>query len=337
MSAPVRARALLAGLFLLAPLVRAAGDAPPVGEAKPAAAAAEVESAAFKSDNPLHAEADAVLNEARANLGDAAAARQRIARLEGVAARFPDYKFRADALYYAGLNWQTLGQDDQAAAAFEAALRVEPDIAKETPIVAYLKAARGHTFVRRANLVLLAVLVAVLVPALGRLTRADAATLPWGRLFAVYGAVVAVWTALVLLLPATLGPPGSGLADFPKPTLSNFRLGQIGDGPLRALLGYGAGAILATLPVVAAAARIRRPGRRIFVTTAGVLAVVTALMGLYGVRHLYADARYSAAGQRLVFLVRSIDTPRDVPDAMLPLYDTNFAARVRAARALPAK
>lgn len=119
---------------------------------------------------------------------------------------------------------------------------------------------------------------------------------------------------------------------FPKPVLSDFRLGQIGDEPLRALLAYGLGAILATLPIVASTARIRRPGLRRMLTILGVLAVVGTLLGLYAIRHLYVNARYQADSNRLVFLVRSIDSIKEVPDEMLPLYDKDFVRKIQESR-----
>lgn len=322
---------LVAGTCAFAlPAPGAEGEKP--ADAKPAEAAPAGEDAGFKSDNPLHAPADIVLNEARANLGDAASARQRIVRLEDMLARFPDYKYRADAYYFVGLNAQLLGENDRAVRAFEDALRAEPGIADETPIASYLRAAKGRTFLRTANVALLALLAVVLLPALWRLTRADGATLPWGRLFAVYVGATAAWIALVYLLPGALGSPHAGMDAFPKPVLSDFRLGQIGDEPLRALLAYGLGAILATLPIVASTARIRRPGLRRMLTILGVLAVVGTLLGLYAIRHLYVNARYQADSNRLVFLVRSIDSIKEVPDEMLPLYDKDFVRKIQESR-----
>jgi tetratricopeptide (TPR) repeat protein len=314
-------------------LPAATGDVPTAAMATNAAAPKVAEDAGgFTSDDPAHLSADIVLNEARANLGDAAAVRQRIARLEGVLARFPDYKFRADAFYFIGLNAEALGEHERAVHAFESALQVEPGIANETPILSYLRAARSHTFRRAADGVLLALLAAALLPALFCLLRPDAADLPWRRLFAVYGAALAVWALLVALLPVFAGPLRIGLDPFPKPVLTNFRLGQIGDGPLRALFGYGAGAILATLPVVAACARMRCPVGRRVLTGLGTVAVLAAVLGLYAVRHLYVNARFQREGARLVFFVRSIDSMKEVPDAMLPLYDEKFAKRVIEAR-----
>ena len=325
------ASVLLAGLLACAAPARAAEEtnAPAV---QPTAGATTVGEPVFHSDDPKYADADATLNEARANLGDNAAARQRITRLQGVLARFTDYKYRADVFYFIGLNAQYLGENQQAVAAFESALRTEPEIANETPIVAYLRAARSQVFLQLGNILLLVLLATALLPALLRLTCADTALLPWKRLFAVYAVTAVVWIALVFLLPALLGALKSGLDPFPKPVLSDYRFGQIGDEPLRALFGYGLGAILATLPIVAATARIARPGLRWALAVLGVLAVISALMGLYGIRHLYVSARYPGSCSRVVFLVRSVDSMQDVPDAMLPLYEDDFRKRVLESR-----
>ncbi len=322
---------LLSGLLACAAPARAAEETP-APAVQPAASATAVVEPGFKSDDPKYADADEALNEARANLGDAASARQRITRLQGVLARYADYKYRADAFYFIGLNAQYLGENKQAVDAFESALRAEPEIANETPIVSYLRAVKSQVFLQVANVLLLVLLAAILLPALLRLTRADAATLPWKRLFAVYAIAAVAWTALVFLLPALLGALKSGLDPFPKPVLSEYCLGQIGDEPLRALLGYGLGAILATLPIIAATARISRPGTRRALTSLGVLSVIGALMGLYGIRYLYVNARYQGDSRRVVFLVRSVDSMQDVPDAMLPLYEKDFRQRVLESR-----
>ena len=318
---------LLASLAICTSPARASEE-----KSAPVVQASAVTDPGFKSDDPKYAEADALLNEARANLGDAASARQRITRLEAVLAKYPSYKYRADAFYFVGLNAQFLGATDQAIQAFESALRTEPEIADETPILSYLRAAKNQTFLRVANILLLVLLAAALLPALARLTHADAATLPWKRLFTVYAITAVGWTALVLLIPTLLGALKSGLDPFPKPVLSDYRLGQIGDTPLRALLGYGLGAILATLPIVAATARIPRPGLRRALTLLGVLAVIGAMMGLYDIRHLYVNARYQNETRRMVFLVRSVDSMQDVPDEMLPLYDDKFRQRILESR-----
>jgi len=286
----------------------------------------------YKSDDPVYATADAVLNEARLNMGNATSARQRIAKLEDVAARYPQYKFLSDAYYFIGLNEQLLKDNPRAVLAFETALKIEPDIANETPILSYLRAAKSVTFRRMADVVLLVILAATVLIALFRLTRPDAANLPWKRFVGVYLAVSIVWGVFVLLLPFLLGPPHSGLEPFPKPVLANFRIGQIGDAPLRALFGYGLGAILATLPIVAACARVRsRPIRRLSLVL-GCLLAGGALLGLYTIRHLYVEARYQGSSARFLFLVRSIDTIQDIPDAMIPLYDADFAKKVRESR-----
>ena len=286
------------------------------------------ESPVVASSNGSQTEADVVLEEARSNMGDAAAVRQRIERLQSVLDRFINYKYRADLYYYLGLNEQTLGEYDKAIQAFEAALRTEQQIAVKTPIVSYLKAAKNRTLIRTTNIALIVLLIATLCPALWRLLREDAASLPWKRLFFLYLITVAAYSAVILLLPIALGPVHSGLSSFPKPVLSNFRMGQIGDQPLLALLGYGIGAILATLPVVAAASRLRTPVMKYMAAGVGAGLVVGSVMGLYGIRHLFLNAQYNRAEHRLVFLVKSIDSMKDVPDEMLPMYDDNFRKRI---------
>ena len=301
-------------------------------EAEPQEAPAE-----FKRDNPLHRAADAALNEAKAHTGSAETAMARAQRLEALAAKFPDYPYRADALYYAGVNWQILKQNERAIVAFKAALQAEPEIAKETPICSYLRMLEGQTFVQRTNAGLLALLAIVLVWSLGRLLQTNPA-LPWGMLFTVYAAFEVIWIALILALPMLLGRPAQAsqaFAAYPKPVLSDIALGELGDAPLRALLWYGAGAILATLPVVAAAATIRRRGIRIALSALGVLAMVAALLGLFGVRHCYADTQVDCGSHRIFFLIKSIATKEEVPDAMLPLYDKSFQQRILESRKHP--
>ena len=319
---------LLSAICAFAPALRAA-DAP--GSAAPA----EEAPAEFKSENPAYREADAVLNEARTHMGSADSAAARAQRLESMAAKFPDYPYRADVLYYAGLNYQMLKQNEKAIAAFEAALRYEPDIAKETPIQSYLKTLKSRTFVQRTNALLLVLLVASLALALGRLLRADV-TLPWGRLVAMYGLTIVIWMSLVMVLPGLLGAARTGLAAYPKPVLSNMCLGHMGDAPLRALLWYGAGAILATLPIMTAVATLRSRSARVLLSVLGVVAVVGAIMGLFGIRYCYADAQVDRGSNRILFLARIITTKEEVPDEMLPLYDKSFQQRVLASRHKPA-
>ena len=285
----------------------------------------------FKSENPAHREADAALNEARMHMGSLESAAERVKRLEGIAAKFTDYPYRADVFYYIGINNQMLQRYDEAVAAFEAALRTEPDIAKETPIVSYLNALKGRTFTKRASAMLIALLLAALALAFWRLTRADASVL-WGRLSATYVLTLAFWTALVFFLPTLLGQPRTGLAPFPKPVLSNFCVGQMGDYPLRALLLYGAGAILAPLPIVIAVSTLQRRSARALLTVLGVLAVAGSVMGLFGIRYCYADARYDAGSKRIFFLIKNIASKEDVPEEMLPLYDKDFRQKIMESR-----
>ena len=276
-------------------------------------------------------DADIALNEARLHMGSVESAAERVKRLEALVTRFPDYPYRADMLYYIGINDQMLQRYDEAIAAFEAALRAEPDIAKETPIVSYLKALKGRTFTKRATTILIALLLTSLGLALWRLTRADPALL-WGRLVACYAATTALWAALVYFLPAWLGQPRTGLELFPKPVLSNFGVGQMGDAPLRALLLYGAGAILATLPIVTALSTLKKRPARAILAVLGVATVAGSIMGLFCLRYCYADARYDAGSKRVFFMIKNIATKEDVPDEMLPLYDKDFRQRIMTER-----
>jgi len=316
-------------LFILASVICAIAFA--VRADEPKGAEPKEAPVEFKSENPKYHEADVALNEARTHLGSVTSAAERVKRLEGMVAKFPDYEYRADMLYYVGINDQMLQRYDAAIAAFEGALKAEPDIAKETPILSYLTALKGRTFVQQTNVGLLVLLVVSLLLAFGQLMRVNAA-IPWGRLILVYGACVAIWVAIVLVLPLVLGQPRTGLDPFPKPVLSDIALGQMGDAPLRALLWYGAGAILATLPIMVAVATIRRKTLRLLLSMLGPLAVVAAIMGLYGVRYCYNDTRYDREGHRIFFLVKNIATKEDVPDEMLHLYDKSFQQRVLASR-----
>lgn len=278
--------------------------------------------------DPRYAKADAVFHEAKSNMGDAATAQQRIAEIKAVLKEFPDYKKRAALLYFVGLNEQTLGHYEEAASAYEQALQEAPQLATKTPIMAYLKTAKNHTFIRMTNIVLIALLIAALLPALWRLTLKDSADIVWGRIFAVYAAATAIWVGVVFLLPSLYGTLSTGLENFPKPTLSNFKIGQMGDQPLVDLLAYGIGAILASLPIVAAASRVKKPPTRIGLTVIGFVVVTGSIMGLYGIRHLFASASFSPGKDRLVFMIKSIDSPGKVPDEMLPLYDEHFRQRI---------
>lgn len=295
--------------------------------------------AEFKSDNPAYRPADDALNEARLHMGSVESAVERVKRLEAIAAKYPDYAYRADVLYYLGVNNQMLMRYDAAIAAFEAALMAEPDIAKETPIVSYLRTLKGRTFTRQASATLITILLASLALAFWRLARSEAAV-PWGRLSVVYGLTLAFWAALVLLVPVVLGQPLTGLDPFPKPVLSDSHLGQLGDTPLRALLLYGAGAILATLPIIVAVATLTRKPARALLSGLGVLAVAGSIMGLYGLRYCYADTQYDAGSKRVFFLIKNIATKEDVPDEMLPLFDKDFRKKILESRrttATPAK
>ena len=315
--------------ILLIPLLGAlalAAHAEPSTNAEPQEAPTE-----FKSDNPFYRPADDALNEARMHMGSVESAAERVKRLEAIAAKFPDYAYRADVLYYLGVNNQMLKRYDAAIAAFEAALRAEPDIAKETPIVSYLTTLKGRTFTRQASATLIALLLTSLTLAFWRLTRTDA-PVRWGRLSSVYGLTLALWTALVCFLPALLGQPQTGLDPFPKPVLSDACLGQLGDVPLWALLLYGAGAILATLPIVVAASTLKRTPARALLAGLGVLAVAGSIMGLYGIRYCYADTRYDAGSKRVFFLIKNIATKEDVPDEMLPLFDKEFRKKILESR-----
>ncbi len=283
---------------------------------------------AYRSADPRFAEADAVLNEARLATANAVAAEARIAKLEGVIERFPDYPHRAMAEYYLGLNCQVLERYDQAAKAFAAALRDKPELEFKTSIMSYLDTARRRRFASRASLGLIGVLALALVMALWRLSRADSADIRWGRTIAPFAGALVVWAALVLLVPMLLGPPAKGLEKFPTPTLVGFRLGQLGDGPLRTLGWYGVFAILAALPVVAAASRLAGAARRILLGALGVLVVAGSLMGLFTLRYCWGQSQYDAGSGRINFLVKDIATQADVPDEMLPLYDPEFRERI---------
>lgn len=273
-------------------------------------------------------EADSILNEARLNTGDLASAPGLIDGLERMANKFPGYKYRADLYYYLGFNEQTLGEYSKAANAFQTALKIEPAIATETPIISYLRAAKNHTFIRVSNFLLIGLLIITLVPSIWQLTRKDMAGIKWGRIFSLYLIISALYAVIIFLLPVVFGSLKSGLEEFPKPVLSNFHIGQIGDQPLMALLGYGIGAILATLPVVTSASRIKSNVTKNVLTTVGVILVMFSVMGLYGIRHLFLQAKYNNEQNRFVFLSKSIDSMNDVPDVMFPLYEKDFVKRI---------
>jgi tetratricopeptide (TPR) repeat protein len=273
-------------------------------------------------------EADSVLSEARVNIGDTASANQRITKLEGVLKKYPGYPDRPEVFYYTGLNAQLCGQNNKAIQYYKAALKEKPLLAAQTSIVAYLKSAENIRFSRQVNFILIALLIITLIPALWRLTSHDAISLPWKKIFAVYSITVVVYAASVFLLPLLFGSMKSGLEAFPRPTLSNFHMGQIGDQPLMALLLYGIGAILITLPVVVATSRLKNIVIKNFLTIAGCILVVGSVMGLYGIRYLFLASKYNSKESRLVFMARSINSMKEVPDVMFPLYEEAFVKRI---------
>lgn len=136
------------------------------------------------------------------------------------------------------------------------------------------------------------------------------------------GSIVFSVPAALLAVPVLLaGAAALIVARMPRP-------GQIGDLPLLALLGYGIAAILSTLPIVAACSLLEKRSARISLSFLGCIAVIVAVMGLYAVRHLYVDSQYDSNAKRFVFLVKSINNLKEVPDEMLPLYDKDFAKRI---------
>jgi hypothetical protein len=280
-------------------------------------------------------EADSIFRVARTTMKDELNAPEFVASLEETIRKYPEYPMKGFLLYYLGLNARTGGDFAKATQAFKEALKAKPDIAYKTPIVSYLKTAKNGALLRIINIVCIAVLLISVLPSLIALTRESAADLPWGRMLAVYGVVLALWAAIALLLPRLYGSLAIEPGLYPKPTLSNASIGQIGDGALRALLGYGLFAILATLPVVVAVSRLKTGTVRTFAGIFGVIAVVGSLMGLYTARHLYTDSRYDGTTNRLVFFIKSITDPDEIPGVMFPLFDEQYRKHLIKERTVP--
>jgi len=285
------------------------------------------------NDSTAFPEADKALLEARVNLGDADDASIRIARLERMIDKYPDYPYRADLYYFIGLNAQLLGNDRKVVRALEAAAKADPAIADGTPLRGYLRTAKARTLRATMTTLLAAVLILCIVFALSQLGRPGTAALPWQRIIAVYAVTIGIWTLIAFFAPLVYGPLKAGLEKYPKPILSNYLFWETGTGALRALYAYGAAAVLATLPVIAAAAHLRKKAVRSIATVIGVIAVIGSVMGLYGMRNLFAKATFDGPTHRLVVFIKSIDSVDDVPDAMFKLYDKNFAKRVMEKRA----
>jgi hypothetical protein len=324
----LRASGFAAPRVLLAAFLAFAGSA--------AARAAELSRtsivAEYDSGQERFRGADRALNEARLATSDPARARQRVARLEAVLESHPDYPYRPMVRYFLGLNLKLLGEHGRAAEAFEAALEGRPDLAHRTPIMAYLRLARQREFVERAPRFLLAALALLLLVSVLPLFRADPSRVPWRRLGAIYGPAALLWPALLLVLPPLAGTPATGLEGYPRPALVNTGLGQLGDGVLRSLLGYGLAAILAAALVAIGASLLRSRPRRAAATVAGGLLAAALVMALFYVQRCHGRASYDARGRRLVFLVKEIAWKHEVPEEMLPLYDEDFRKKIVEAR-----
>ena len=280
-------------------------------------------------------EADSIFRVARTTMKDERNTPEFIASLEQTIAKYPDYPMKGFLLYYLGLNARTKGDFAKATQAFGEALKAKPDLAYKTPVVSYLKTAKNRALLRLINIICIAVLLITLLPSLIVLTRKSASNLPWSRILALYGAVLALWAIVALLLPRLYGSLAIEPGLYPKPTLSNASIGQIGDGALRALLGYGLFAILATLPVIIAASRLKAQAVRTAVSAAGVIAVAGSLMGLYTARHIYTNSRYDGKSNRLVFFIESITDPDSIPGVMFPLFDEKYREHLIKERTVP--
>lgn len=315
--------------------------------ANPTKAAGQQEAAATSGQKEMkkrmppwgdkYPEADAVFRDTRKSMKNAQNTPEFIATLEQTIAKYPDYPMKGYLLYFLGLNARTHGDYAKAVTAFEDALEAKPDIAYKTPIVSYLKAAKNRAVLKMIRIVCTVLLLLVLVPSLFGLTLKSAGELPWRRILTVYGVTLIIWAAIVFLMPKLYGSLAVEPGLYPNPTLSNTSIGQIGDDALQALLGYGLFAILATLPIIIAAGRIPKQAVRTMASVAGVIVVVGSLMGLYGVRHLYTDSRYDAGSNRLVFFIKSITNPAEIPDEMFSLYDENRRAHFLKDRELKRK
>lgn len=281
--------------------------------------------------------ADSIFRIARTSMKNEQNAPEFIAALERTIAKYPDYPMKGYLLYYLGLNARTKGDFPKATHAFEEALKAKPEIAYRTPIVSYLKTAKNGALLRMINIVCIAVLLIILLPSLISLAHKSAADLPWSRIFTVYAVALSLWAITALLLPRLYGSLAIEPGLYPKPTLSNASIGQIGDASLRALLGYGLFAILATLPVIIAASRIKTGTVRTSVSSIGVIAVVCSLMGLYSARHIYTDSRYDGKSNRFVFFIESITDPDKIPDVMFPLFDKKYREHLLEERKVPVK
>lgn len=266
-------------------------------------------------------EADSVFRAARKSMKSERNAPEFIAKLEQTIAKYPDYPMKGFLLYYLGLNARTNGDFSKAVKAFEEALKAKPDIAYKTPIVSYLKTAKNRALLRMIYIICSVLLLMALIPSLIGLTQKNAAELPWRRIVTVYGVTLALWAAIAFLLPRLYGSLAIEPGLYPNPTLSNVSIGQIGDASLRALLGYGLFAILATLPIIIATTRIQKQTLKTIVSVIGVMVVIGSSMGLYSTRHIYTDSRYDSESNRLVFFIKSITNPDEIPDVMFPMYD----------------
>ncbi|MFO7900135.1 MAG: hypothetical protein R6V58_13880 [Planctomycetota bacterium] len=273
----------------------------------------------YKSEDPAYREADELLNEVKFATSSPEKARTQIDQLEQVLAKYPDYPHRHAAHYFLGMNYQLLGEYGKAADAFESALERKPELASEMALDDRVETLRERHLAQTAPRILIFVILGLLVVGAIPMLKKERAPVPWVRLIVVYGAALALWGLVIWLVPILLGPPE--VSGYPRPTFVGYRLGQVGDGRLVALLGYGAGAIAAAFLLSVSLAGLRSAGLRRGLSLALVLLMTGSCMALYSVRNWYGQGEFGRYGGRLIVLIKDISEKHEVPDEMIPLYE----------------
>lgn len=284
----------------------------------------------FDHQDPRFAAGDALLNDCRLTTVDPTVAAQRVMRLEALLAAQPPHPDRALAWYFLGVNQQVCERFGAAADAFDQALELMPSLAQISAIEAYSSSCRKRHLAAVGPLWCGGLGGVFLLLGLVGCLSAPPGAVPWRRLVVAMGAALLIWLLLIPLVPLLMGAPApSALTGYATPVLVTSLPGEIGQRSLWILALYGAVAISAGFVLAAAAARLPRGRVPTAVLAAGLVAACVVGVGYF--RHFHG--RYHFRDGRLLFLAQEIAWKKDVPAAMLPLFDEDFRARIMEAQA----
>jgi len=293
-----------------------------LAEDHPSKSNARKQLARLASYEQQYAEANQILDDARFLCDDTEELQARIADLESVIVRYPDYPQMAKVHHYRGVNLMWLKEYGAAVGAFRRALQLRPGLGLVQPSGHYLKISRFewlNQFCPRLAWGVLALLALTAVVPAVRYRR-------WRRLRWIHAAgaalVLSAWCVAFFVLVATVGR-----CELPKPTNSYIEPieihslpGQSGSKNLMPLFLYGLAATGGSYVFCLGTAGIRHGHWRIAANTVASLAISLSAMTLYYVGHCSRDALLLRDGDGVGGYVRSTlnfhvkDIPVDLPE-----------------------